>query len=127
MLCMIFGAAFVATQLIPGLLALSAVAFAGALLPRHPFDYLYIALVNPLLKTGPVPRNTPRRRFACAVGASFLAGTAAFFAGGYDVAAIALGLFFVAVALVVSVTNWCLPSFIYNKLLTRIGFPTSSA
>lgn len=124
-LCAVLGAAFVIAGWVPGLLAVAAIAVAGAVLPRHPFDYLYRYLLNPVLGTGLAPRNTPQRRFACAGGAAMLGGSAWLFTGGYDAAAFALGGAFVAVAVVVTATNWCLPSFIYNNVLVRAGFPAA--
>ena len=123
-LCALLGAAFVVTQWPPGLFALAATALAGALLPRHLFDYAYALALEPLLKTGAAPANTPQRRFACAMGAVMLTVSGAAFAAGVDPLAWVVGLFFVSVATVVAVTNWCLPSAIYNALLVRIGFPT---
>ena len=52
--------------------------------------------------------------------------TGASFAAGVDPLAWVVGLFFVSVATVVTITNWCLPSLIYNRLLVRIGFPAAA-
>jgi hypothetical protein len=126
-LCTLFGATFVVTQWAPGLFVLAGTALAGALLPRHPFDYAYGVLLARPLRTGWAPRNTPQRRFACAAGAAMLGAAGAFFVAGNDAVAWIVGLSFVAVAFVVTTTNWCLPSLIYNRLLVRIGLPSAMA
>lgn len=125
-LCALLGATFLGTQWAPGLFVLAGTALAGALLPRHPFDYAYGVLLARPLRTGVAPSNTPQRRFACAIGAVLLTVTGASFAAGVDPLAWVVGLFFVSVATVVTITNWCLPSLIYNRLLVRIGFPAAA-
>lgn len=125
--CMVAALTLVVMGSGAGLLVLAGFALAGALLPRHPFDYAYGLLLARPLRTGPAPRNTPQRRFACALGAVLLAGSGALFVGGYGAAAWVVGLAFVVVAFVVTTTNWCLPSLIYNRLLVRIGLPTAEA
>lgn len=124
--CFTITAASVAFQWWPGLAALSAVAFAGGILPRHPFDYVYGVALNPLLKTGWAPANAPQRRFACLMASALLAATAWGFAA--DVAAVGwgVGMFTAAAMFVVASTNWCMPSFIYNtaaSLLRRGAAP----
>jgi hypothetical protein len=96
--------------------ALAATAFAGALLPNHPFDYLYNYGVRRLTKTRPLPRNTAARKFACAMATPWLLATGALFAYGVPVAATVLGIAFFAVAALVSLTHICIPSIIFNFL-----------
>ena len=79
-LCAALGTVFIATQSVPGLAVLAGVALAGAILPRHPFDYFYGAALDPLLHTGWAPPSPPQRRFACAMATVMLALIAGAFA-----------------------------------------------
>lgn len=124
-LCTIFGALSLYQQSVPGLAVLAALAFAGALLPRHPFDYLYGFTLASLLRTGWAPTNPPQRRFACFMGAGMLATSAVAFAFGYPAVALVVGLSFVGAAALQALTNWCLPSFIYNLAVAQV-FPPSA-
>lgn len=115
-LCTVLTVLFVALQWPLGLWALAGTALVGALLPRHVFDYLYGVLLSRPLKTGWAPPNPPQRRFAC-TGAALMLGAGAWLIGGGAVlAGSAVALAFAAIAGVMAVTNWCLPSFIYNRI-----------
>ena len=59
-LCALLGATFLGTQWAPGLFVLAGTALAGALLPRHPFDYAYgVLLARPLRTESPQPLVFP--------------------------------------------------------------------
>jgi hypothetical protein len=100
----------------PILWALAATALLGSLLPNHPFDYVYNYGVRRLTGTRPLPPNPPPRKFACYVATPWLIGTGLAFFLGADVVGYALGVSFVFVAGLVSVTHICIPSLIYNAL-----------
>lgn len=119
-LCTALAALALGMQSAPGLALMAVVATAGTLLPRHPFDYLYGLVVNPLLKTGQAPKTPARRKIQCGVSAVILAATAALFATGYTVAAWVLGVSFIAVGLTVTVTNWCAVLYVMDRLLELI-------
>lgn len=98
---------------------LAAIAFLGALLPFHPFDLLYNYGVRYLTGTKPLPHQGPQRRFACGVATAWLIATGWAFHIGSSNLGFALGVPLILVAALVSITHFCIPSFIYNTLLNR--------
>ena len=100
--------------------SLAAIAFLGALLPFHPFDLIYNYGARHLTGTRPLPRNGPQRRFACAMAAVWLLGTGWAFYVGADLIGYSLGVPLILVAGLVSVTHFCIPSLIFNSLISRI-------
>lgn len=96
--------------------ALAAVAFLGALLPFHPFDLLYNHGMRYFTGTRPFPHHGAQRRFACGVATIWLIATGWAFSVGALTLAYILGGLLIFVAALVSVTNFCIPSFIYNML-----------
>ena len=100
--------------------SLAAIAFLGALLPFHPFDLLYNYGARYITGTRPLPHHGPQRRFACTIAAAWLLGTGWAFYAGADMIGYALGVPLILVAGLVSVTHFCIPSLIYNSLISRI-------
>ncbi len=98
------------------LIALAPLAALGAVLPFHPFDLIYNLGVSRVTGTGPLPPNGAPRRFACGMGAVWIAATAASFAWGPAALGYALGGAFAAVATLVATTHFCIPSFIYRSI-----------
>jgi len=115
-LCTIFMAAGTALNSPVILWSLAATAFLGALLPFHPFDLLYNYGMRFLTGTRALPDQGPQRRFACGIATVWLAGTGWAFHTGVTLVGYALGIPLVLVAGLVSVTHFCIPSFIYNTL-----------
>jgi hypothetical protein len=101
------------------LLGLAPLAALGAMLNRHPFDHIYNAVVRRVTKTRPLPPHAAQRRFACGLAALWLTGTAWAFHIGATQLGYVLGGALAAVALLVSVTHFCIPSLIYNTLFGR--------
>jgi len=95
---------------------LAATAFLGVLLPFHPFDLLYNHGARYLTGTGPLPPQTPQRRFACGIATVWLAGTGWAFYAGANALGYTLGISIILVAGLVSVTHICIPSLVYNVL-----------
>lgn len=118
-LCTVFMAAGTALASPLILWSLAATAFLGALLPFHPFDLLYNHAIRFLTGTRPLPRHAAQRRFACGVAAIWLVATGWAFHAGATQLGYALGIPLVAVAGLVSVTHFCIPSLIYNALFKR--------
>ena len=118
-LCTIVMAAGTILRSPPVLWALAAIALLGAVFPAHPFDLLYNGVVRHLTGTRPFPRHGPQRRFACGVAAVWLAGTGLAFHRGATTLGIVLGAALTVVAGIVAVTNYCIPSLVYNTLFER--------
>jgi hypothetical protein len=96
--------------------ALVPLAAFGAVLPVHPFDLVYNFGLRRLTGTGPLPPNGAPRRFACGLGAVWVAATALAFGAGWPVAGYVLGGVLTSVGTLVSVTHFCIPSLIYRSL-----------
>jgi hypothetical protein len=118
----LMGAATVAASP-PALWALAAVALLGAAFPAHPFDLVYNAVVRRLTGTRPLPRHGPQRRFACGMAAAWLVATGLAFHGGAAALGYVLGGTLTAVAAITAVTNFCIPSLVYNALFARRAAP----
>lgn len=98
---------------------LTPIAALAALFPVHPFDLIYNHGIRYLRKTGPLPKRRAQSRFACGVGAVWLVVTAMAFQSGALVPGYILGAALTGVAVLVSTTDICIPSMIYNALFLR--------
>lgn len=102
------------------LFAIAGTAFLGGfVMPKHPFDYVYDAVLRPLLGGPTVPRSPAPRRFACQLATPWIAAIAVAFLAGADTVAWILAAPMIVVAATVMTTNWCLPSLIYGQLHRR--------
>jgi hypothetical protein len=95
------------------------IAALAALFPVHPFDLIYNHGIRYLRDTGPLPKRRAQSRFACGVGAVWLVATALAFQSGALITGYVLGGALTGVALLVSTTDICIPSMIYNALFLR--------
>jgi hypothetical protein len=102
----------------PLLAGIAATALLGAAFPHHPFDFLYNYGIRYVTRTSALPPNRAPRRFACAFATLWLSLTAWAFASGAITSGRVLGAMFVAVALVPVLTQFCVPSFLF-QLITR--------
>ena len=100
----------------PLLWAMVPIAALGGILPVHPFDLIYNFGIRHLTGTRPLPRNGAPTRFACGIAAVWLVATALAFEAGIAWLGYVLGGALTAVAAIVSVTNFCIPSLIYQLL-----------
>ncbi len=98
---------------------LTPIAALAALFPVHPFDLIYNHGIRYLRNTGPLPKRRAQSRFACGVGAVWLVATALAFQSGALIAGYILGGALTGVAVLVSTTDICIPSLIYNALFLR--------
>ena len=103
-----------------GLMPIAALA---AIFPVHPFDLIYNHGIRYLRNTGPLPERRPPTRFACGLGAVWLVFTALAFQSGATLVGYILGAPLVASATLVSTTDICIPSMIYNALF--LGAPVN--
>ncbi len=101
------------------LAGLALTALMGALFPAHPFDLIYNFGLRHLAGTPPLPRNRAPRRFACAMATAWLGGTAWAFYSGAHALGMALGGVLAAMALLVSLTDICVPSLLYGLLFGK--------
>lgn len=104
---------------IPVLLFALLVALLGAVLKRHPFDYIYNATLRKWLKRPTLPYRTKQVRFACMIATVWLACTIYFFYAGFPVAGYVWGGILVVLATLVTATDICIPSMIYNAFFER--------
>ncbi|MFQ5583950.1 MAG: DUF4395 domain-containing protein [Calditrichia bacterium] len=94
-------------------------ALLGAIFTTHPFDLIYNYGIHHLTHTKKLPPNGPPRRFACALASLWLAATGfAFYSGAMTVGYI-LGICLTSVALLVSTTDFCIPSHIFRFLFRK--------
>ena len=98
---------------------LTPIAALAALFPVHPFDLIYNHGIRHLTKTGPLPKRRAPSRFACGVGAVWLVATALAFQSGRLMLGYVLGGALTSIALLVSTTDICIPSMIYNAVFLR--------
>ena len=108
------GTAFAFTPL---LWAMVPIAAAGAIFRVHPFDLIYNYGLRHLTGTRPLPPNGTPTRFACGIATVWIAAVALSFALGAPVLGYALGGLLTSIAALVSVTHFCIPSFLYQLAL----------
>jgi hypothetical protein len=98
---------------------LTPIAALAALFPVHPFDLIYNHGIRYLQNSGPLPKRRAQSRFACGVGAVWLVATAWAFQSGALIVGYIWGGALTGVAVLVSTTDVCIPSMIYNALFSR--------
>jgi uncharacterized protein DUF4395 len=91
----------------------------GFLTAKHPFDYVYDAVLRPLLGGPSVPPSPAPRRFACQMATPWITAIAVAFWAGASTVAWVLAMPLLMVAAANTITNWCLPSLIYGLLHRR--------
>lgn len=99
---------------IPILLIASSIAFFTVVLPRHPFDYIYNAIIAPYLNKPPLPKRSKQAKFACGLASFWLIIVILFLYYEYYAITYILGSILVVIALLVSTIDLCIPSKIYN-------------
>jgi hypothetical protein len=95
------------------------IAFAGAFPPYHPFDYLYNYGVRHLLGKPKLPPRTNQGRFACGIASVWLAVTIYLLYNNYTVSGNVLAITLLSVGALVSTTDICIPSIIYNSIFKK--------
>lgn len=99
------------------LLVIAAViALIGILPPYHPFDYLYNYGIRHLLKKPKMPPRTNQGRFACGIAFVWLSITIYLLYNSQFIAGYIMGGLLLAVAILVSVFDICIPFMLYNFL-----------
>jgi hypothetical protein len=101
--------------------SLAAVTALGIFLPFHPFDLLYNYGFRRVTGTRPLPKSRPQRHFLFIVASVWLAAIGWAFYVGADILGFALVVPLILVAALASTTNICIPSFIYNTVISRLN------
>ena len=122
MLVTIIGVAMTSPAVLWSLAAVTAV---GVILPFHPFDLLYNYGFRHVTGTRAFPKSGPQRHFVFIVASMWLAATGWAFYHGADILGVALGVPLILVAALASATNFCIPSFIYNTVVSRLNKPAA--
>jgi hypothetical protein len=112
--CVSILAIAVVTVHMPTLIAMTLVAFLGIILPYHPFDYIYNHLLRGMLNKPKLPPRSKQLKFACTIATLWLIATIYLFYTGLFTAGYVVGGLLVTVAFIVSTTDFCIPSMIYN-------------
>ncbi len=90
------------------------IAAAGAIFTVHPFDLIYNYGLRHLTGTRKLPPNGAPTRFACGLATPWMIATALSFQLGVAPLGYALGGSLTAVAALVGITHFCVPSFVYQ-------------
>lgn len=101
---------------LPILGAAMVIAFFGSLSSYHPLDYLYNYAVRHLMNKPKIPHRTNQGRFNCRIATVWLGGIIFLFYSGFTVSGYIAGGILVSIATLVSTTDICIPSMIYNFL-----------
>lgn len=115
-LCSILIFIGVTTASIPILCIMMLIALYGVLLPYHPFDYIYNHILSGIINKPKLPPRSIQIKFACSIATIWLVLIIGLFFFDYTIAGYIVGgtLFFAA--FLVSTTDICLPSLLYNYL-----------
>lgn len=116
-LCSILVAIAVIFSYLPLLIGLFAITILGVILPYHPFDYIYNYLLAKSFGKPKLPPRSEQLKFACYLASIMLLITIYLFNAEFNLAGYIVGGLLLAVAITVSITDFCLPSAIYNALL----------
>ncbi|HEX2613263.1 MAG TPA: DUF4395 family protein [Fibrobacteria bacterium] len=100
---------------------LAALLFLGALMGRHPFDWIYDGVIRFLEESPKLPSTPPRRRAVFAVGGIWCLVTAALFSNGNMVAGYALGTAMTLSTGFLALTHICIPSRVMEWFADRSG------
>lgn len=104
---------------IPILVLAGLLAFFGVLLPWHPVDYLYNAVIRHWLHRPKLPPRSPQGKFACSIATAWIALVIFLFYNSHFTAGYITGGLMFLIAFTVSTTDICIPSKIYNFLFMR--------
>ncbi len=110
---LIFG---VITANLPILSTMLTIAFLGVVLPNHPFDYLYNYTLRNVIESPKLPPRSKQLKFACRIATLFLIATILLFYFGYATAGYIVGALLISSAVLVSSTDICIPSIVYNTI-----------
>ena len=101
---------------IPILSTMMMVSIFGVILPNHPFDYIYNTLLSGPLNKPKLPSRSKQLKFACIVSTIWLTTTIYLFYTNLAIAGYVSGGVLFSIAFLVSTTDFCIPSLVYNFL-----------
>jgi hypothetical protein len=90
------------------------ISFGGMFPPRHPVDYIYNGVIRHLFKKPAIPKRPPQSRFACSIAFVWIAAFLLCWHRGYFWISSALAGALIMQAGIVTFTDICFPSMIYN-------------
>lgn len=114
--CITLASIGIVTRSVWAILVVTILAFIASFPPYHPVDHLYNYGVRHLIKRPKLPPRTKQGRFACRVATIWLLLTAYLIANSHIILGTTLGFSLVAVGLLVSTTDICVPSIVYNYI-----------
>ena len=90
------------------------IAICGILLPYHPFDYIYNGLLSKPMSKPKLPPRSKQLKFACKIAVFGIASIIFLFYTGLTLSGYIAGGLLFFLAFLVSTTDICIPSIIYN-------------
>ena len=118
-LCTIILIPAVIFKSVPVLAVMMSLAFLSVISPNHPFDYIYNLVIVPFTDRPKLPRRSIQLKFACSIATLWIGSITYFFYHGMDMTGFVLGALFISVAGILSTTDYCLPSVIFNAIFTK--------
>ncbi|HYQ56454.1 MAG TPA: DUF4395 family protein [Draconibacterium sp.] len=116
-ICLVMLGVGVALANIPLLSALFVVSVLSIVLPYHVFDYIYNHWLRHRMGKPKMPPRSNQLKFACFLAAAWTAVNIYLFANGMMTAGYISGASMFCVPLLLTTTDYCIPSKIYNFLL----------
>jgi uncharacterized protein (DUF2062 family) len=101
---------------IPILSVMLVIAALGFILPYHPFDYIYNYFLAKRIGKPLLPKRSDQLKFACTLATIFIATVIYTFLHEFMLLGYIVGAILLSIAITVSTSDFCLPSFIYNRL-----------
>lgn len=106
----------VTTANIPILATLMIISLFGVILPYHPFDNIYNHLLRGVVNKPKLPPRSKQLKFACTIATIWIGIHIYLFYVGLTIAGYVSGGLMFSITLLVSTTDFCIPSTIYNLL-----------
>jgi hypothetical protein len=103
----------------PILMVALSIAFMAVWLPYHPFDYLYNFGLRHLMNRPKIPVRTNQGKFACGIASVWLGAIIYLFSYHQFLWGYVLGSVLLIVGTLVTTTDICIPSMIYNFLFSK--------
>jgi hypothetical protein len=96
-----------------------AITIGGMIPPRHPVDYIFNGFVRHIFKKAAIPKRPPQSRFACSIAFIWMAAALLCWYSNYYWITSAMAGALIMQAGIVTFTDICFPSMIYNFIFGR--------